>query len=374
MDLFLFFTYGISLKTWAETGLLDKEIQIYKRLINKGLKVSFITYGDGCDYQFKDKLGEIEIIPFYAFVKRPKNALFRFIQSHFLPIILRDYLKRADIIKTNQMSTTFAPLIAKFLFKKKLIVRCGFEWYFFMIQQKTTLFSRIRMFITEWIYYHLTDTIILTSETAKQFVSNTFYIKKDKIKIISNFVDIDIYNQMNLYQRSNGRLLFIGRLTRQKNLFNLFDAIKQSLYYLDIIGDGELKLQLLEYAKRNQIRVNFLGKIPNSQIPELMNQYEVFILPSLYEGNPKALLEAMACGLAVIGTNVVGIKEIIKHKINGYLCNTDSESIRKAIDTVMNDKELRRQMGENARKYVLENYDLNKIIDKEYKLYQKLLC
>lgn len=374
MKLILFFTYGVSLKTWAETGLLDREILLYKRLIKKGVKVSFITYGDSSDYQYKDKLGEIEIIPFYAFVKRPENGLLRYIQSHFLPFILKDCLKSADIIKTNQMSTTFAPLIAKFLFKKKLIVRCGFEWFFFMLQRKTSLLPKVRMFLTEWIYYHLADTIILTSENDKQFVSNRFNIRKEKINIISNFVDCDIYRPMDLSERKKGKLLFIGRLTGQKNLFNLFDAIKQSGCTLDIVGDGELKSQLLEYAERNQIKVNFLGRLPNSQVPALMNQYEVFILPSLYEGTPKVLLEAMACGLAVIGTDVVGIREIIKHKVNGYLCNTDSKSIHDSIDIVMNDDVLRKQMGMNARQYVLENHSLDKIVDLEYDLYQKLLC
>ncbi len=125
MHITLFFTYGISLKTWHETGLLDREIVLYKKLIEKGMKVSFITYGDASDYQYKDKLGDIEIIPFYAFVKKPSSKIIRFIQSFFLPFILKDQLKKADILKTNQMSMSWAPLIAKILFKKKLLLDVG---------------------------------------------------------------------------------------------------------------------------------------------------------------------------------------------------------------------------------------------------------
>lgn len=372
-NLILFFTYGISLKIWDETGLLDREIEIYKRLIKKGIKVSFITYGDSTDYQYKDKCDGIEIIPFYAFVKRPNNGFLRYIQSHFLPFILRDNLRNVDLLKTNQMSTTFAPLIAKFLFKKKLIVRCGFEWYYFLLKGGATVLTKMRIFLTEWLFYRLSDAIILTSESDKLFVTSRFGVKNDKINVISNFIDCEVYKPRELYNKNANSLLFIGRLTNQKNLFNLLDAIKQSQYTLDVIGDGELRQQLMEYSEKNKIKVNFLGRMPNSKIPEIMNQYEIFVLPSYYEGNPKALLEAMACGLAVIGTDVDGIRQIINHKINGYLCKTDSKSIREAIDTVMADCELRRQIGANARRYIIENFDLNKIVELEYRVYEKIM-
>lgn len=373
MFIIVFFTYGISLKTWDETGLLDREIQIYKRMTKKGVKISFITYGDESDYKYKDKLSDIDIIPFYAFVKKPKNSFIRFIQSLFLPLILRDFLQKADIIKTNQMSTTFAPLIAKFLFKKNLIVRCGFEWYYFLIKGGASLITKIRMFITEYFFYHLADAIVLTSNFDKNFVVKNFKVKSNKITIIPNFIDANVYLPYNSKNKKES-LLFIGRLTNQKNLFNLIDALKNSNYSLDIVGDGELKSQLMTYASQHNVNVNFLGRIPNSQIPALMNQYEVFILPSYYEGNPKALLEAMSCGLAVIGTDVEGIRDIIKHKENGYLCKTDSKSIRDAIDEIMHDKNLREVMGKNARKYVMENHDIEKITDLELQIYQRLIC
>jgi glycosyltransferase involved in cell wall biosynthesis len=373
LNLILFFTYGISLKIWDETGLLDREILLYKRLIEKGIKVSFITYGDESDYQYQEKLGDIEIIPFYAFVKKPHSSILRYIQSLFLPFILKKYLKEADIIKTNQMSTTFAPLIAKILYRKKLIVRCGFEWYYFLLKRGASLITRLRMFLTEFIYYHFADAIILTSEKDKYFVSQRFGIDQNKINVIKNFIDCDVFKPFeNIYKKKNA-MLFIGRLTNQKNLFNLLESLRGSKYTLDIIGDGELKDELIKFAKENDIKVNFLGRIPNSKVPDLLNQYEVFILPSFYEGNPKALLEAMACGLVVIGTDVDGIREVIEHRVNGYLCKTDSKSIREAIDTVMADDELRKNMGKNAREYIVKNYDIGKILMQELQLYSKIL-
>ncbi len=373
-SLVLFFTYGISLKIWHETGLLDREIILYKKLMEKGIKVSFITYGDASDYQYKDKLGEIKIIPFYAFVKKPSSKIIRFIQSFFLPFILKDQLKKADILKTNQMSMTWAPLIAKLLFKKNLVVRCGFEWYRFLLKSNPSFLLKNYVYLTEWLSYNIADRIILTSEDDKKYIIKKFLIKnKDKIKIIPNFVDTEIFKPLVSIQKKTDHLIFIGRLTKQKNLINLIKALKDSKYSIDIIGDGEIKEELEDYSLKNQIKINFLGRIPNNKIPEILNQYEVFILPSLYEGNPKALLEAMSCGLAVIGTEVDGIRNIIKHKENGYLCKTDSRSIRNAIDNVMSDETLRKKMGMKARKFIIENCSVEEIVKKELTLYNDIL-
>ncbi len=87
---------------------------------------------------------------------------------------------------------------------------------------------------------------------------------------------------------------------------------------------------------------------------------------------PKALLEAMACGLPCIGSNVEGIREIIKHKENGYLCETDAESIRQAILEVLEDGALRKNIGQNARRTIIDNFSLKKGLEKEVALYESL--
>jgi len=76
--------------------------------------------------------------------------------------------------------------------------------------------------------------------------------------------------------------------------------------------------------------------------------------------------------LPCIGTNVEGIKEILKHKENGYLCETNANSIRKAIIEVSEDESLRRKIGQNARETILENFSLEKILEKEIRIYQSL--
>ena len=93
-----------------------------------------------------------------------------------------------------------------------------------------------------------------------------------------------------------------------------------------------------------------------------MAHAKVFILPSLYEGHPKVLIEAMACGMPIIGANTPGIREMIQHQDNGFLCGTDVKSIRKAIVTVLGDHKLRQRIGNNARKHAVTKFSLNHII------------
>ena len=119
--------------------------------------------------------------------------------------------------------------------------------------------------------------------------------------------------------------------------------------------------------------VRFLGVYPNNQLPELIAPYPLFALPSTWEGNPKSLLEAMSCKKAVIGTNVDGIKEIIKHNENGILCEPDDDAIAEAIRYLSDKPQLRKTLGEKAREYVVDNASLNDIARREFRIYKLIL-
>lgn len=97
----------------------------------------------------------------------------------------------------------------------------------------------------------------------------------------------------------------------------------------------------------------------------------MFILPSHYEGHPKTLIEAMACGKATIGGRSPGIREIIQHEKNGWLCETDPDSIRAAIQHLVQHPELRDVLGKNARQFAVENYALDPLAEREYRLLLK---
>ena len=361
----LFFTTGISLQIWDKNGNLEREIKPYKELTKYFNNVFFFTYGNISDLKYKDILNEnIKIFP--RKWKIPSK-----LYSLLLPLLYREELKTVDILKTNQMNGAIAAVLAKWFYKKKLIVRCGYEWLNFLENQKSNIWKKIIVHIIEKIVYRASDKIILTSENDKKYVESKFNITSSKIKIIPNYIDTELFKPM-IVKKEEDRICFIGRLEKQKNIFNLIKAISSLSVKLVIFGEGSLKESLKDYSKKQKVNVEFKGNIPNQKLPEEINKSNLFILPSFYEGCPKVLLEAMACGLPCIGTDIESIREIIKHKENGYLCNTDASSMSRAILDVLNNKEASRKLSKNTRKTIVERFSLENILKEEEIVYESL--
>ena len=366
----LFFTYGMSARTWKEKGLLDREKLLYEKLLQKNAadKIYWFTYGAD-DKPIEGELNEgIEIIP------APKIFTSRigiFIYSFFLPIIHRALINNVDILKTNQMYGSWTAVIARILFRKRLIVRTGYTWSIFAGKTNS---SRIKKYIIKTIErfaYLFADAIAVSSANDLDYLKNHFTFKA-RPEIIPNYIDTNIFHPVSM-QKKPDSLCFVGRLDKQKNLLALLEALTGLPYTLSIIGSGSQKEALAEYAKANNIKVDFHGNIPNHELPGVLCGHELFILPSFYEGLPKALLEAMSCGLPCIGTKVEGTREILLHKDNGYLCSPDPESIRSAIIEVFEDSLLRKNLGLNARATIEANFSIERVVEKEAKIYRECL-
>jgi len=363
----LFFTVGISLETWQKIGNLDREIRPYNLLAKDFEKVYFITYRGKEELEFKKVLtGNIEILP------KKFPFLPSLVYAFLIPLIYQKELKEVDVYKTNQITASPPAVLAKWFYKKKLVVRCGYEWLKFSEKRNKPLWKIKLIYLTEKIAYKSADEIILTSKEDKEFVEKRFKIPSSKIEVIPNYIDVDLFKPLDIPKEKN-RIIFIGRLEEQKNLFNLIEAITNLPAKLVLVGSGSLKEKLKKFSKEKKANVEFKKNIANEKLPEELNKSEIFILPSLYEGCPKTLLEAMACGLSCIGTNVEGIKEILKHKENGYLCKTDVNSIKKAISEVLNDKALQQEISQNAKQTILENFNLEKVIKKELDVYKEII-
>ena len=382
LNILLLFTYNLSLRYWDKIGIFEREVLLYKKLTNKNLKYVFLTYGDKSDlsYSLNDN---IKILPVKNLIKS-NNPVLRFLKSIILPLKLSNELKRIDIIKTNQLEGSWVSYLAKIIFKKKLIIRGGYEQfrnYISSSQLKKNqrysnyLLGYIKFYLLEFIAYKIADAIILTSSSDIKFISDVFRLKRQQNKIyhLPNFIDINLFKPLDLEKKEKS-VLFIGRLHPEKNLTNLIKALgKLDGFTLTIIGGGNYESYLMKWGEKYNSRINYLGIIPNNQLPKIINQHQIFVLPSYYEGTPKVLLEAMSCGLTCIGTNVRGINNIIEHKENGYLCNTDPISIKDAILNLYKNKELRANISKAAREYVVRNCSLDTIAQKEYLIYKNLL-
>lgn len=134
---------------------------------------------------------------------------------------------------------------------------------------------------------------------------------------------------------SPARILFVGRLVRQKGVTFLLAALAQLRaahpkldVQCDIVGDGPLKRSLQQQAQDMGIAeaVTFPGWVDKEILREYYQRAAVFVLPSYEEGMPNVVLEAMACGLPVIGTRVAGTEELVRHGENGFLCAAPNDT------------------------------------------------
>ncbi len=372
MRVVLFFTFDISLELWAKTGLLHREVRIYQELIRLyNIEVQFITYGGESDKKWSESLGDIQLLPVYTRMTKRQNKFLNILQSVLIPWFFRNELKNSDVLKTNQIWGGCVAVISKWVFNKPLIARCGNEFYDFSKKQNGSRKFLIFAYFVSKLTYSQADCIHVASTRDKRLVHEVFKIPHKRIDVRSNWIESKIFYQMN-NKRSTNKVLFVGRLTPQKNLSILIDALKVSDISVDVLGHGELYSEIKDQIKKNNVNVKFLKTIPNNKMAELYNHYAVYVMCSNYEGNPKTLLEAMSCGCAVVGTDVSGIREIIQHEKTGLLVSKDSEMLRDAILRLISSDKLRESLGDAASSYILKHNSFNSALENEFKSYKKL--
>ena len=150
------------------------------------------------------------------------------------------------------------------------------------------------------------------------------------------------------------RLLFVGRIVRQKGLDLLLDALGglPDDITVDIVGDGPEHAPLLQQAARLGLsgRIRVLGWLDREALPAHFHAADAFVFPSRDEGMPNAVLEAMACGLPVIATDVRGMAEVVVDGESGWLVPlADRAALRAAIEQCRADPEGRRRRGAGGR-------------------------
>jgi glycosyltransferase involved in cell wall biosynthesis len=234
-----------------------------------------------------------------------------------------------------------------------------------------------------------------TKLTAKGILKNASTVialtehMKDAMQAIYSRDVVVVPNGINLNENTEGeaegenpgkRVLFVGRLHPVKGAQYLLGAMKiihQKLpeAKLVLVGDGEEREHLETLTDNLGIRecVEFAGRVPHERVQDYMNQAEVFVLPSLSEGFPVTILEAMACGLPVVATRVGGIPDIIEDGINGYLVGTmNQEQIAEALLKLLQDEQLRNNISDSNRE-TAEKYRWDTVITTLEGIYQDAL-
>ncbi|MEA3513763.1 MAG: glycosyltransferase family 4 protein [Campylobacterota bacterium] len=380
MKLALFFSRGVSLKLWLDKGLFDREKLLYENYLEENIfeKIYWFTYGIE-DYELSLKLKEegklnknIEVVQMPKIFNIAKIDSYMY--SLLLPFLQKKYLMSCDIYKTNQTDGSWSAVIAKKLYGKKLLYRTGYT-----ISQLENKLKRFNILVRksieffECFAYKNCDKAVVASHHNFEYVVKKYNLDEINVEILYNFIDRDKFYDFGIKREE--KIVFIGRLSSEKNILNLIKALSKTDLQLDIYGSGYLENELKEYVSKNSLRVNFKGNVANSELPQVLNSTKYFALVSEHEGMPKALIEGMACGCLSIGTNVTGINEVILDGKTGLLArDTTVKEIEQAIIKTIQKTDIEiDKIKKNAKIYIDDHFTLISIYEKEKAIMRKLI-
>lgn len=165
-------------------------------------------------------------------------------------------------------------------------------------------------------------------------------------------------------ERAGHNLLFVGRLAAVKGLPVLFDALEalQPTHpdlRVTIIGDGPDRAALEARARRLSSMVQFVGYKSQAEVAETLRRMDMLVLPSFAEGVPVVLMEAMAAGIPVVTTRIAGVPELVEDGVAGILVLPgDVAALANAISTLLDDPDLRSDMGRAGRQKVGDEFNI----------------
>jgi len=236
--------------------------------------------------------------------------------------------------------------------------------------------------------YAAADAVIAVSQGLVEFLEKAESLPRHKTVVIGNGVEAGIASEAPASDDAR-RVLgveprrpvlgTVGRLAEQKGQIDLLRAMPAILAELPeacllIAGDGPLRETLEEESRRLGLlkAVRFLGH--RSDIPTVLRALDLFVLPSLWEGLPQSLLEAMALSLPVVATRCVGVEETIADSETGYLvAPRDPAAIAAASLRVLRDPALARRLGETGRRVVLDRHAQHRVAARVDRLYRGIL-
>jgi glycosyltransferase involved in cell wall biosynthesis len=234
------------------------------------------------------------------------------------------------------------------------------------------------------------DLIVTISNYSIEKILKNYDVFRGKIRLVPNGVDIDKFQPTppdSEFKRSLGLdgkpcVLFVGNLVPRKGLSFLLEAAKNVTKQVKdatflVVGDGPQKLGLQNQIKKLELTQNFLfmGNVKDNQLPKIYNAADLFVLPSIQEGQGIVLLEAQACGKPVVAFDIGGVNEAVLDGKTGLLAKRGSVAdLGDALLKLLSDEALRQKMGSEGRSFVNQNFSWNLCAQRMLKVYREALA
>jgi glycosyltransferase involved in cell wall biosynthesis len=235
--------------------------------------------------------------------------------------------------------------------------------------------------------YQKAKVVIAVNDNIKDELERVYNTSKKKIATIYNGVNTKIFYAVKNKGRTKEEIgldpqdfvvLYVGRLEARKNVGLLIDAMrllrKESMVTL-IVGKGSKEDSLKRMSNHLGLgtSLKFVRYVKDSDLLKIYNAADIFVLPSVYEGMPLSMLEAMACGVPTIATNFPGVENIIRNGENGIILEkTSAECLAEKIGYLYRESKVRGNMSMKAIQLINEKFSLEVAVKKTIDVYDQI--
>ena len=287
---------------------------------------------------------------------------------NFIPGRFTNILKNYDIIHFHEFELSF-PFFSFPIKKPKLIHLHGIDYNFLR-----------KHHISRFLLKHLAHIYIsISKQMQKDLVM--LGIPENKIVYLPNGIDTNLFTSQK--QKEDDLLLFVGRISPGKGLHILIKSLQhlKEPVHLAIIGPPDWDVNYYQnilrmIEKENQKgkhEITYLRAMEQTELVKWYQKASLFILPSFFEGFPVTILEALSCETPVIATPVGGIPEIVENHETGILVQPSDHHLAKAIQYLLENKDVRFKMAREGRKRVMKEYSLRIVSKKLCAIYKQLM-
>ncbi len=373
-------------------GVFTHTRKISKKLIELGHKVTVIATRKKGEPK-RDAIDEIPIvrvrtttIPLYFVSELYARAtrIFSYSLSAAMKIKELQTQQRFDVI-CGQGVSGFAGVLVRQIHSLPLMIRTAWPYIGIKnicLSERGNSLDRWRIEATHFPLVIMdklactsAEKITALSKSLAYEISEGYNIPYERIEIIPNGISVKEYENVacdeikekyNLWDTIN--VLFVGRINQRKGVDYLIDAIPKVLQNVKnirflLVGSGNT----IFYKKRArelgiEQYINFVGHISHEDVSKYYASADIFILPSLYEGMPFVVLEAMAAGKPVISTNIAGIPDIINNGHTGFLIEPKNvNAIAKYITMLAKNEKLRKNVGNNGKENIKKFFNIENV-------------
>jgi glycosyltransferase involved in cell wall biosynthesis len=291
--------------------------------------------------------------------------------------VVKDF--KPDLVSSH---STVAGFLGRLTIRNKIpTIFTAHGWAF---AKGTPFLRKYLVILVEKIVGRFCSKIICVSNFDKNLALKYKIVPKEKLMAIHNGVEIEkVKSQKSKIKSLENkiRIVFVGRLSQQKDpllllksFSSLFSGLKDKVE-VSIVGEGKKRKKLEKFIKENKLgeRVKLLGSISREKVFEILEKSDIFILTSNWEGFPRSILEAMSCGLAIIASDVGGIKEAVDESCGILVKRGDKEELKDTLEKLIENPSLIKKMGKNAKERSKNEFSLDKMLRETEDIYNKVI-